>query len=51
VDKGGMPGITLYTSTDGAATFKAACLPVLIRVCGARTPRLSCRYVRRAWLC
>ncbi|KAI8465440.1 MAG: hypothetical protein J3K34DRAFT_525363 [Monoraphidium minutum] len=31
VDAGGLPGITLYTSVDGARTFKAACLPVLIR--------------------
>lgn len=32
VDKAGAPGITLYTSLNGAQSFKAACLPVLIRV-------------------
>jgi hypothetical protein len=31
-DKSGLPGITLYTSTNGASEFKAACLPVLIKV-------------------
>ena len=31
-DKGAaLPGITLYTSTDGAARFEAACLPVQIK--------------------
>lgn len=32
VDKSGMPGITLYTSMNGAGHFKATCLPVMIRV-------------------
>jgi len=35
VDKSGMPGITLYTSLSGATDFKAACLPVLIKVLAA----------------
>jgi len=28
----GVPGITLHTSEDGGAKFKAACLPVALRV-------------------
>ena len=28
----GVPGITLHTSEDGGAHFKAACLPVALRV-------------------
>jgi hypothetical protein len=28
----GVPGITLHTSEDGGARFKAACLPVALRV-------------------
>lgn len=31
----GTPGITLYTSEDGGTNFKAACLPVALRVRGA----------------
>ncbi|GBF87767.1 hypothetical protein Rsub_00478 [Raphidocelis subcapitata] len=30
-DKSGLPGITLYTSVNGATEFQAACLPVLIK--------------------
>jgi hypothetical protein len=28
----GAPGITLYTSGDGGASFTAACLPVALKV-------------------
>jgi hypothetical protein len=31
----GVPGITLHTSEDGGTHFKAACLPVALRVSGA----------------
>lgn len=34
VDPQGPPGITLHTSDDGGSDFKAACLPVALRVGG-----------------
>ncbi len=40
VDPSAPPGITLHTSSDGGTSFKAACLPVALRVRGLGACRL-----------
>jgi hypothetical protein len=41
VDPSGPPGITLHTSQDGGVTFKAACLPVALRVGNSRLYKVA----------